>query len=157
MTEDERKAIFRDSPMVLGFLSTLLQDAQHHESDEACEAEREARDSGTVYDCPDSTFRAVVAECEAFLAACEERAKRSILLTATLEDLDTLAESVGSDLYLERYGHGAGFRDRSFWSDDRDENRRIGELLSECVDSRGSLETYLGDDGQCYICGKESA
>jgi hypothetical protein len=157
--ERERKAAFRACPMAESFLAVLLQDLQHSESDEACTEEREARDSGTIYTCPDSTFRAAVAECESFLAAIA--AHLAAVPDGALAGLDLAScytlEQMGSDLYLERAGHGAGFRDRDAWSDDRDENAAIGETLSDLVESRSSLEVYLGDDGQAYICGRESA
>jgi len=157
--ERERKAAFRACPMAESFLAVLLQDLQHSESDEATSEGREARDTGTIYDCPDSTFRAAVAECESFLAAIA--AHLAAVPDGALAGLDLAnrytLEQMGSDLYLERAGHGAGFRDRDSWSDDREENRAIGEALSDLVESRHSLEAYLGDDGQTYICGKESA
>jgi hypothetical protein len=158
-SETEREAAFKACPMARDFLATLLQDAQLSEADEACSDEREARDSGTIYDCPDSTFRAAVADCEAFLAAI--RLHLATVPDGALAGLDlanryTLAQ-MGSDLYLERAGHGAGFRDRDTWSDDSDENRAIGEALSDLVESRSSLESYFGDDGRVYICGSETA
>lgn len=42
------------------------------------------------------------------------------------------------------------------WHDRPSAARIIGEALSAAVPSRGSLETYIGDDGETYIFGKES-
>lgn len=154
MTEQEREAVFKASPMVRGFLATLLEDLQHSESDEACGEGREARDTGTIYDCPDSTFRAVVAECESFVAglAKDSHGRNALDLALDYAPNGYSLEQAGADLYLERAGHGAGFRDRGIG--------RAGAWLSDTVDSVfgvASLEAYLGDDGRTYICGKESA
>lgn len=160
ISEEERKAAFRANPAAESFLATLLEDAQLHESDEACGEEREARDSGTIYDCPDGTYRVAMANCEAFLAAIREALAAVPDQALAGLDLDNryTMERLGADLYLKRAGHEAGFRDRvDTWSDDREENDAIGERLSELVDSRGSLESYFGDDGRLYVCGWERA
>lgn len=154
MTEQERNAVFQASPMVRGFLATLLEDLQHSESDEACTEGREARDTGTIYTCPDSTFRAVVADCESFVAALarDGHGRNALDLALDYAPNGYSLEQAGSDLYLERAGHGAGFRDRGLG--------RAGAWLSDGVDSAfgvANLEAYLGDDGQAYICGRESA
>lgn len=151
MNESERKALFSVNRMAEGFLSTLLEDAQYSENDLACEEGREPRDTGTIYSCPESTLRAVLNECDAFRAAM----LRKPSLAALLDDR-YLCERIGADLYLERAGHGAGFRDRDCWHDRPSAARIIGEALSAAVPSRGSLETYIGDDGETYIFGKES-
>lgn len=161
MTDALRTKTFLARPMVMGFLSTLLEDLQLSENEEACTEEREARDTGTIYSCPDSTFRAAVAECDAFESACRNapvsRNGQSVDIgTLCRESLFYVKARIGSDLYLERAGHGAGFRDRDIWSDDREENKAIGEALSDVVSGTG-LETYLGDDGEAYICGSENA
>lgn len=154
INEAERMAAFRANSMAESFLSVLLQDADLSESDEACTGGREARDSGTIYTCPDATYRAALADCDAFRAAC--LAHDLELVRDAINDPWNL-ERIGSDLYLERAGHGAGFRDRE-WSDDRDDSNAIGEAFSALVDSiwnGRTLETYFGDDGQIWICGKE--
>lgn len=154
-----RKEVFAASPMVESFLAVMLEDMQHQERDEACEAGREERDTGTIWDCPESTLRAVMAECQTF----REAITQAIVTVpdGALAGLDTdcryTLEAIGSDLYLERAGHGAGFRDRSLWSDDVDECNAIGEALSDLVRKHPNIETYLGDDGGAYIFGKESA
>lgn len=157
--EAQRAAMFAANPMVAGFLSTMLQDAQLTEFDESGTQEREERDTGTIYDCPDATFRAAIAECDAFVAAAEAIMVDGLDVTLGAYCRDSFAfirEHIGSDLYLERAGHGAGFCDRDIWAvDDRDLNRCIGEALSGCV-AGPSLETYLGDDGALYIVGRES-
>ncbi|WP_141237105.1 hypothetical protein [Sphingopyxis sp. GW247-27LB] len=146
--------------MVEGFLSTMLQDAQYREADEACSEEREARDTGTIYDCPDATLRAVIAECDQFITAARAVNVTDDVNLATFcnQAWNHVRKQIGSDLYLERAGHGAGFRDRDIWAcDDRDLNRRIGRALSDLVARHPSLETYVGDDGALYIVGQESA
>jgi hypothetical protein len=147
LTEIERRAIFTACPMVEGFLSTALEDLQLRENEEAIVEDREARDCGTIYTCPDATFLRAKAECEAF-------AKAAGPTMAMIDYAD--AERLGSDLYMERAGHGVGFQDRDHYSADRDENRRIGEALSGSVEPRGTLELYIGDDGQAWIVGGET-
>ena len=156
ISESDRKAIFRNSPMVVGFLSTMLQDLQLTENDDSVEEDRESRDVGTIYDCPESTLNAVIHECETFLATLKESAHdRWWRLEHIFQD-KYLAEPAGSDLYLERAGHGAGFRDRKCWHENKRVNALIGERLSRAVPSRGSIYAYIGDDGKAYIFGAEN-
>jgi hypothetical protein len=140
MNEAERKALFSVNRMAEGFLSTLLQDLQHREADDACMEGRAERDVGTIYDCPDETLADVLRECDAF----REAMLRDPIVRDLLDDGYAM-HPIGSDLYLERAGHGAGFRDRDIWS------RAQGERLSDLVSSRASLDAYLGDDGKAYI------
>ncbi|WP_242136972.1 hypothetical protein [Sphingomonas sp. TREG-RG-20F-R18-01] len=137
-----RAEAFRHNPMIMGFLSTALQDLQLTEFDEACMEDREERDSGTIYDCPDETFERAKAECEAFWAILREDVDTALDATNSLT-----SEHIGSDLYLERAGHGAGFRDRSY------SETETGERLSAMVDQmgRGSVDVYFGDDGKAYF------
>jgi hypothetical protein len=150
IAEESRRNTFKASPMVESFLGVLLQDAQHSESDEACTEGREARDVGTIWNCPESTFRYAATACRTFESALYGKERLQ-------EAVGANASQAGSDLYLEMAGHGAGFRDRDLWSDDSDENREIGEALSAAADKCGRLESYLGDDGRLYICGAEAA
>lgn len=154
--ERNRKAIFHADKMAESFLSVMLQDMQFSENDEATTEEREPRDVGTIWTVPDSTFRACLMECADFRLAISDHL--AAVPDGALAGLDLdgygIAEQLGSDLYLERAGHGAGFRDRDSWSDDRDECNAIGEALSGLVHS--GFESYLGDDGQAYICGREN-
>lgn len=155
MSESEREAAFRANPLIRGFLSTALEDLQFNENETACQEEREARDTGTIYDCPDETFQRAKDECEAFLAsarAAPELIECGFTLAEFIESsFPFVREHIGSDLYLERAGHGAGFRDRTIWADGYTENREIGERLSAAVNPRGTLEIYLGDDGCAYF------
>jgi hypothetical protein len=152
MNEIERKALFASSPMVESFLAVLLQDAQLHENDEACTEEREAYNSGTIYACSDETLAIVVKECERFTAAIA--AHLAAVPDGALVGLDLTCrytlEHIGSDLYLERAGHGAGFRDRRIWSDDSDENNAIGETLSGLV-TPGGVDFHFDDDGTLFV------
>ena len=49
---------------------------------------------------------------------------------------------LGSDLWLTRNGHGAGFWDRGLGE--------LGDALSEAANRQGSCDIYLGDDGLIY-------
>lgn len=138
--ETERKAAFRASPLLSGFLSVALQDLQYSENDEACREGWEARDVGTIWDCPDETFNRARVICDAFYAAAGP------VIGESACDL----EQIGSDSYLETAGHGAGFSDRRH-DDDRDESARIADSLSSAVDGSRGLEMYIGDDGKAYF------
>lgn len=146
-TETERKAAFRDCPILKDYLATALQDLDLSESDWACEEEREARDSGTIYDCPDETFLRAKDDCEAFMrdnAAHVEAAldlqpgKEGLRYTHRYVDYDR----IGSTFYLQRVGHGVGFTD--------DGNAPCLKALEEYSRSHRMEGLYFGDDGKAY-------
>lgn len=151
MNEAERKGLFLANSLVESFLSVLLQDLQLGEDDEACSEGREPRDSGTIYDCPESTLRAALVETDAFRAKIAADSRLAHLL-----DDPRALDQIGSDLYMERAGHGVGFADRTWHDDNGEESAWIGERLSALVATRSSLETYLGDDGRAYVFGSEA-
>ncbi len=138
MNEASRREAFRASPLLMGFLSTLLEDLQHSEREEAFQDEREERDVGTIWGCPVATFTAARTICDAFYAA------------APVEESDCSSDQLGSDLYMESVGHGVGFSDRDHGDLGYDD---VAERLSAAV--AGRLETYTGDDGAAWIVGRE--
>jgi uncharacterized protein YndB with AHSA1/START domain len=144
IVEQQRKCAFETWPMLEGFLSTLLEDLQMSEAEEAFGDEREERDCGTIYTCPESTLRAVAQYCRDFRDAARK----------VIEDNRLDETRIGADLYLAMAGHGADFRDRNDWVDDVEESRLIGNHLHSYVSGR--IETYIGDDSRAYIVGKES-
>lgn len=50
---------------------------------------------------------------------------------------------VGHDFILTRNGHGAGFWDRGLGA--------LGDVLTEWAKSFGSVNLYVGDDGNLYV------
>lgn len=141
MTEQERDQAFRDCPILRDYLATMLQDLQHNENDDACEQEREPRDTGTVYTVSDELFAAAKSDCERFM-----RVAAPIL--ADLPEYPPY-DLIGSDLWLTRQGHGAGFWDREEF-----EPENVGNRLTELVGWRTEfpmLDAYIGDDGKVYF------
>ena len=145
LNETDRRAAFKASPLLMGFLGTMLEDLQNNEREAAFEDEREEIDAGTIWNCPDVTFNGARSICDTFYSGPGGDAAA---------ESDCTYEQIGSDLYLESAGHGAGFSDRDH-DGDRDASRAIAERLSAAV-SRHSVETYIGDDGAAYIVGMES-
>ncbi|MEG3175813.1 hypothetical protein U1872_06195 [Sphingomonas sp. RB3P16] len=147
MTEAERKAEFRRLPILSDYLATALQDAQYSEADDACSAEREERDTGTIYTLSDSDFAAAVADVERFLAApvSDNGASAGELLDLIFYDVGSTYSTAqaGCDLWLTRNGHGAGFWDRGLG--------KAGDLLTEAAAALGSIDPYFGDDGKFYL------
>lgn len=147
VTEDERKAAFKACPILADYLATALQDLQYSESDEACTDEREARDSGTIYDCPVETFDAARRDCEAFMAANAAHIESALELVPGEDGLRygrvyVTYERIGSRFYLQRVGHGVGF------TDDGDAN--CLKAMGEYARSHSCESLYLGDDGKAY-------
>lgn len=70
------------------------------------------------------------ADCEAFYEAN----------SADLADID--AGQAGHDFWLTRNGHGAGFWDRGLGE--------VGERLTAACKPYGSVDLYVGADGEVY-------
>jgi hypothetical protein len=60
----------------------------------------------------------------------------------------TLAARAGNDFWLTRVGHGAGFWDGDWKSDDRHDDERP---LSRAAGAAGECNPYIGDDGKVYL------
>lgn len=78
------------------------------------------------------TLEEMRGDCAEFIEANE----------AILTDSGLSVEQAGHDFWLTRCGHGAGFWDRGLGA--------IGKQLSEASKVYGSVELYVGDDGQIY-------
>lgn len=81
-------------------------------------------------------------DCNAFI---DQNA--DLLLEAVTKPGYTFANA-GHDYLLSRNGHGAGFFDR-----DLDE---VGDKLQEASQDAGTVDAYVGDDGQIYVSGLET-
>lgn len=117
-----------------GFISTMLQDLQFMENDEACVEGREARDVSQLGDGVEDRIKAI-------LAAFYKRAEGYLM--ASNYSLTVDLHDIGSDAYLTAAGHGVGFWDRP-----KKINRRDGDIVSEMLPR---IEPYVGDDGRVYL------
>ena len=95
--------------------------------------EGEALDDGDE-ELAQETLDAFLADCGAFLGEIDE------LGIAWRDEMEW--SQLGSDLWLTRNGHGAGFWDRGLGD--------LGDALSEAAKRQGSCDLYLGDDGLIY-------
>lgn len=90
----------------------------------------------TVNDLARSTRRAMIADCERFMARVKE-----------IGAIPT--EDMAHDFWLTRNHHGAGF-----WDGDWPEP--LASLLTALSHTFGDVALYVGDDGLIYQLGKES-
>lgn len=67
-------------------------------------------------------------------------------MDAYLEERDV--EHAGHDFWLTRNGHGAGFWDRGMGE--------VGDRLSAKAEKWGTVDLYIGDDGQVWASGYEN-
>ena len=77
-------------------------------------------------------------DCTAFLEQSE-----SILAELSNAPHFYRAEQAGTDFWLTRNGHGAGFWDRGL--------EEAGETLSKIAHNMRESDAYVGDDGQMYL------
>ena len=136
---------YRANPALESYIATMLQDVQYCENDEACTDGREARDVSTIWNLPDATFNACKRRVESYQATVTAWPD----FDEMQETVDIYGESVGSDLYLEQAGHGAGFTDRDHYGE-------YAQRLSDAWDWADAIESYVGDDGAVWISGAES-
>ena len=114
--EAARKADFKALPILADFLATMLQDLQYTEMDEACEAEREEADTGTIYTLADDTYEGCKAYCQRFYDANRADIDAALDLEPGSDGLrytsDYITEErIGSTLYMVAVGHGVSFTD----------------------------------------------
>lgn len=114
--EAARNAAFNACPILADFVATMLQDLQYSEADEACEAEREEGDTGTIYTLADDTFDRCKAYCEEFMANNAAAIEEALDLVPGEPGLRygrnyVTHERIGSTLYMLAVGHGVSFTD----------------------------------------------
>lgn len=114
--EAARNADFKACPILADFLATMLQDLQYTEMDEACEAEREEGDTGTIYTLQEDVYQRCKRYCEAFMANNAEAIEQALELVPGEDGLrygrDYIThERIGSTLYMLAVGHGVAFTD----------------------------------------------
>ncbi len=69
------------------------------------------------------------------------------IMNSALLDISGLDdEQQGYDFWLSRNGHGAGFFDRG----NTESERKICQQLQEAARVYGSVDLYVGDDGQIH-------
>ena len=148
--EAARNAAFKACPILKDYLATALQDLQLSEADEACLEEREERDSGTVYDCPDSVFQWAQTYCERFMVEQSGNIEAVLQAEAGSEGFEWCRDNparlthdgIGSTLYLASVGHGVGFTD--------DGRAPCLEALDDWASANNRDSLYFGDDGKVY-------
>jgi hypothetical protein len=90
----------------------------------------------------EEALTAVKADCEAFCLE-HENDLLDYMLERACNLVDGAAiEHAGHDFWLTRCGHGVGFWDRGMGD--------LGKRLTEACKAYGSLDLYVGDDGQIY-------
>lgn len=88
-------------------------------------------------DLADETYQAMLNDCREF----QTEARTLFQALADAYPRYT-AEQMGHDYWLTRVGHGAGFWDRDLGV--------VGAQLTRISQSRGSVDLYVGDDGDVY-------
>ncbi len=94
--------------------------------------EGNSRDDLGLHDIADATIAQAVADCEAFTAA-----HRALMDETNADD-----ERHGTDFWLTRNRHGAGFWDRGYGE--------VGQVLTDAAHAYGECDWYLGDDGYVW-------
>jgi hypothetical protein len=141
MQHEERAAILAD-PFVFAYLACMLQDLQLSENNDAVGDEREPRDVGATDDITAELLRDAKADCDGY------RAQPGVAeaLAGASQDCRYTAEQAGSDFWLTRVGHGAGFWDRGLGA--------YGDVLTAACGHGtpyGNLDPVIGDDGLVYL------
>lgn len=116
------------------FVTAYLECALWSTTDMSDESGGEPLDAEhSIDDISPDTLSASVDDCNGFREMAADLLSR----------IDADDEQNGHDFWLTRNGHGAGFWDRGYGP--------IGDELSKMAKSFGSVDLYVGDDGQ--ICG----
>lgn len=147
--ETIRRNAFNACPILESYLATALSDLQFSENDNACEDNREARDTGTIYDCPDETFQRAVNDCATFMGAMRRWIQRALDLEPGEDGLPYgrdhfTHDRIGYYFYMQRVGHGVGF------TDDGDDQSL--QIMADYCRVNPTEGLYLGDDGAAYWC-----
>lgn len=106
---------------------------ENHYYDEDEEEEREDWDNFTIYDISQDSWSKAKIDCIKFLS--------KIPLTMIV-NLD--AGEIGSDFWLTRNGHGAGFWDRGYDDD-------VEKKLMDSVKQFGTQDLYLGNNNELHL------
>ena len=151
-TESYRKGLFKACPGFSDFVAVALQDLQLSENDEACTEEREARDSGTIYE---STLTGEAFEQlrQIYTAFRRDNAAHIEALTNAhpgdsgfeyLKRPERLTNGgLGSTFWLALVGHGVSFTD--------DGSHPSLEALDEYARPIYCEGLYFGDDSRVYL------
>lgn len=151
-TESYRKGIFKACPGFSDFVAVALQDLQYSENDEACTDERDARDSGTIYDSI-LTGEAFEHMRQIYTAFRRDNAAHIETLTNAhpgdsgfeyLKRPERLTdEGLGSTFWLALVGSGVTFTD--------DGSHPALEALAEYARPLYCEGLYFGDSGHVHL------
>ena len=84
-----------------------------------------------------ATTKQTEEDCKAFLEECQD----------VLEQIGEYPFSFGHDFWLSRNGHGAGFFDRV---GPNHPHAKLYDILQDRARVWGSVDLYVGDDGNIY-------
>lgn len=147
--ERNREADLRANPLLREYIGTMLQDLQFSEADEASSETREARDSGTIYDCPNETFAKCRDDAWKFYEENRADIEAALELIPGEEGLQyannrpMTLDRIAYYLWMTRVGHGVAITD--------DGNAPCLQRLDKAAASFGNLDAYFGDDGRAYL------
>ncbi len=147
INEQERRAAFNACPILADYLATALQDLQYSEMDAACTEERDERDTGTVYNCPDETFTKAKIHCQTFMRDCASHIEAALELEPGEAGFrygqDWLSwPHIGATFYLATVGSGVTFTDNG--------DAPCLEAMAQYARKNWGEGLYLGDDGKAY-------
>lgn len=151
--ETDRAAAFKACPILESYIGTMLEDAQFHEDDLACEEDRDAVDVGTIYDLNDAAFLRCQHDCEEFFAANREDIESALALEPGSDDLRYARNGRGFDydrighyFYMLRVGHGVSFTD-----DSEPGGAECLRRLNDATRARRGFDVTVDEDGEVYI------
>ncbi len=123
------------------FTRQYAEAAMWSSSDESDESGGEPMDNNYDFsDLADETVQQMTQDCDKFQQENEDLLEKAY--GATGQD----SSQAAYDFWLTRNGHGAGFWDGDWDTDEFD----FGEVLTEAAEKFGAVDLYVGDDGKIY-------
>jgi hypothetical protein len=133
------------------YIAVALEDLTHYEHERAHEEGKEEHEYFGFSSLAPVALQRMVADCKSFQVKAEpifEAVLQSGHETGEPEVVHSNPyDRAGSDFWLTRNGHGAGFKD-GHWGD-------FGDQLSDLAHEFGQADLYVGDDGKVYQMGAE--
>lgn len=130
--------------IVRQYLGTALWSSTITETDEDGEEQDTPADElFSVDDCDEESLKQAYADVRTFL----QDALKIGLTPDVMDEFGMEYDRIGHDLWLTRNGHGAGFWDGDYESDDLD----LGDKLSELAHAYGESYIFPNEDGRFTI------
>lgn len=125
-------------PDLDSYIECALWSSTHFEDEnDACGTPMDSLDNELAPE----TRELMQSELSDFIDYCERDATENDWLELW-EELEMSDGQFAHDFWLTRNHHGAGFWDRGLGS--------VGDKLTKCAHSFGSVDLYVGDDGLIY-------